>query len=177
MKNYMKKYSLQEIRKEEDQNPPPIKSKRFSMNFLDTLDSSDSSSWSNLGRQSKRFSNYPESSENRYQKLMSRLNFPTSWASYNSRGPRSDWGELGLKNPVKKRFSMNFLDTLDHSDPSSWINRLKPKKKNTWLDAPSSSLMKKKRFSMNYLDTIDPSDPYSWYSRINQNNRYVLIEL
>ena len=172
----MKKYSLQEIRKEEDQNPLPIKSKRFSMNFLDTLDSSDSSSWLNLGRQSKRFSNYPESSENSYQKLMSRLNFPTSWASYNSRGPRPSWGELGLKNPVKKRFSMNFLDTLDHSDPSSWINRLKPKKKNTWLDAPSS-LMKKKRFSMNYLDTIDPSDPYSWYSRINQNNRYFLIEL
>ena len=150
MKNYMKKYSLQEIRKEEDQNPPSIKSKRFSMNFLDTLDSSDSSSWLNLGQQSKRFSNQA-ALENNYQKLVSR--FYPSW---------------GLKNSGKKRFSMNFLDTLDHSDPGSWINRLKPKK-NTW-DAP---LMKKKRFSMNYLDTIDSSDPNSWYSRINTNTRYV----
>ena len=169
MKNYMKKYSLQEIRKEEDQNPPSIKSKRFSMNFLDTLDSSDSSSWLNLGRQSKRFSNPEASSENNYnQNLMSRLNFPTSWASYNRYG-----GGWGLKNPVKKRFSMNFLDTLDHSDPGSWMNRLKPKKKNTW-DAPP--LMKNKRFSMNYLDTIsDTVYPYSWYSRINTNTRYVYL--
>lgn len=138
------------------------------MNFLDTLDSSDSSSWLNLGRQSKRFSHYPESSEDSYQKLMSRLNFPTSWASYNRYG-----GGWGLKNPVKKRFSMNFLDTLDHSDPGSWMNRLKPKKKNTW-DAPP--LMKNKRFSMNYLDTIsDTVYPYSWYSRINTNTRYVYL--
>lgn len=53
-----------------------------------------------------------------------------------------------LRTPTKvKKFSMNYLDTLDSSDPNGWSNRLSSRPK---------------RFSMNFRDTIEASDPRSW---------------
>lgn len=121
--------------------------KRFSMNYMDTLDPSSPESWQNQlshlmsgsngasgGRNTKRFSmNYHD---------LLQPSDPTSWRSRILGG-----------NTKQKRFSMNYLDTLDTADPTSWQNFIK---------THGSTSEKKKRFSMNYLDTIEANDPYSW---------------
>jgi len=82
------KYYLEESNFLKTKLPTPIK--RFSMNFLDTLDNP----------QQKRFSmNYLDSLNNPQQKRFS-MNYMDT-----------------LKNSKQKRFSMNFLDSLDHQQP------------------------------------------------------------
>ena len=50
-----------------------------------------------------------------------------------------------FQTPIK-RFSMNYLDTLDSSNPKSWYSR----------GSRMAESSRGKRFSMNFLDSIDP---------------------
>ena len=94
------KYYLEESNFLKTKLPTPIK--RFSMNFLDTLDNP----------QQKRFSmNYLDSLNNPQQKRFS-MNYLDSLNNPQQKRFSMNYMDT-LKNSKQKKFSMNFLDSLD----------------------------------------------------------------
>ena len=124
----------------QNENPLP-ELKRFSMNLVDTLESSDPLSWTNVINPSISRA-VTSTSEKRYSNI-------NTWIRWIHR-LKQQYKSKRFFSSKSKRFSMNHMDTLDPGDPNAWshlINKNKDRKKQS-----------------NNLDRME-NDPDSWITK------------
>ena len=125
----------------QNENPLP-ELKRFSMNLVDTLESSDPLSWTNVINPSISRA-VTSTSEKRYSNI-------NTWIRWIHRLKQQYKSKRFFSSSKSKRFSMNHMDTLDPGDPNAWshlINKNKDRKKQS-----------------NNLDRME-NDPDSWITK------------